>query len=362
MSNARNISRLPQLGTGNASLMKNRIINGDMRIDQRNAGASVTPTDGQYLVDRWRLAVSQTSKFTSQQNQGSVTPPVGFVNYLGFTSSSAYSIGSSDYFLASQTIEGYNIADLNWGTADAKTVTVSFWVRSSLIGTFGGQLENQAGSRTYPFSYTISSANTWEQKTLSITGDTTGTWLTTNGAGIVFRFSLGTGSGYCGTANAWSNNRYFAPTGAVNVVSTSGATWYVTGVQLEVGSQATGYEYRQYGQELALCQRYYFKNASSSVGDAALGFGAQTSGTSSAIFMTLPVPMRSAPTLAISNTLVSDNTNFDATANSIDAGYFASSSGYANINHVSYGSANRPAFFRAKSTGSVGFVSFSAEL
>ena len=242
------------LGAGNASIIKNRIINGAMVIDQRNAGASGTA--GGYTVDRWYYASSQASKGTWQQNAGAVTPPVGFVNYLGFTSSSAYSVASGDYFAIGQPVEGFNIADLGWGTANAKTITLSFWVRSSLTGTFGGALQNSGASRCYPFSYSIPVANTWTSISITIAGDTSGTWLTTNGTGVTVNFSLGYGTTYSGTAGAWSANNYGSATGATSVVGTSGATFYITGVQLEVGSSATGFEYRQYQQELALCQRY----------------------------------------------------------------------------------------------------------
>ena len=158
--------------------MRNRIINGAMVIDQRNAGASVTQTtSGGYTVDRWSIYGTQNSKFTVQQNAGSVTPPAGFTNYAGCTSSSAYSITSTDRFQFQQPVEGFNIADLGWGTANAKTVTLSFWVRSSLTGTFGGSIYNNATDRSYPIAYTISLANTWEQKSITIAGDTSGTWL-----------------------------------------------------------------------------------------------------------------------------------------------------------------------------------------
>jgi hypothetical protein len=240
-----------------SGVMKNRIINGNMVLDQRNSGASVTPTDQAYTLDRWQCAASQSSKYTVQQNAGSVTPPVGFTNYLGVTSSSAYSITSTDYFNISQNIEGYNIADLGWGTANAKTVTLSAWVYSSLTGTFGGALRNSAANRSYPFTYTISSANTWTQINITIAGDTTGTWLTTNGKGVSVIWNLGTGSTYSGTAGSWSANNYISATGATSVVGTNGATFYITGVQLEVGLNATNFEYRQYGTEFALCQRYY---------------------------------------------------------------------------------------------------------
>jgi hypothetical protein len=241
-------------------VLKNRIINGDMRIDQRNAGASVTPTtNATYTLDRYTAILSQASKFSVQQNAGSVTPPAGFTNYLGVTSTSSYAVLAADLFLIQQRIEGFNIADLAWGTADAKTVTLSFWVRSSLTGTFGGALNNSAFNRSYPFTYTISSANTWEQKTITIAGDTSGTWLTTNGTGINVNFGLGVGSTYSGTAGAWAAAGYYSASSAVSVVGTSGATFYITGVQLEQNTTATPFERRLYGQELTNCQRYYYK-------------------------------------------------------------------------------------------------------
>ena len=279
--------------------MKNRIINGAMVIDQRNAGASVTP-NGEYTLDRWLADNTQTGKFTVQQNAGSVTPPTGFVNYLGVTSSSSYSVLTGDTFYLAQRIEGYNIADLNWGTADAKTVTLSFWVRSSLTGTFGGALSNSASNRAYPFSYTVSSANTWEQKSITVAGDTTGTWLTTNGRGIQVKFGLGSGSTYSGTSGAWGSSNVIQPTGTVSVVGTSGATFYITGVQLEVGSTATSFDYRPYGTEFALCQRYF--QVRNFTGDyAAIWAGDVTSGNTYLYTETFPVSMRAAPTGVILN-------------------------------------------------------------
>jgi hypothetical protein len=245
------------LGAGNASSFKNRIINGAMTFDQRNAGASVTPASNPtYTLDRWVYTYSQNSKFSVQQNAGSVTPPAGFTNYIGFTSLAATSLGSTDYFILRQMVEGFNTADLAFGTASAKTITLSFWVRSSLTGTFGGAISNSGESRNYPFTYTISSANTWEQKSVTIAGDTSGTWLTTNGIGIELSIGLGVGSTYSGTAGAWTSSLFVGATGATNVAGTNGATFYLTGVQLEVGSTATSFDYRPYTTELQLCQRY----------------------------------------------------------------------------------------------------------
>jgi len=236
---------------------RNRLINGNMAIDQRNAGASVTPTASAYSVDRWQATVNQSSKFSIQQNAGAVTPPVGYKNYLGVTSLSSYSVVSSDYFVLTQLIEGYNVADLGFGAAGASPISVSFWVRSNLTGTFGGAIQNAGGGRSYPFSYTISAASTWEQKSITILGDTSGTWLTDTSAGIVVRFGLGAGATYSGTAGAWASTNTLTSTGATSVVGTNGATFYITGVQLEKGLVPTPFEVRSYGTELALCQRYF---------------------------------------------------------------------------------------------------------
>ena len=270
---------------------KNRIINGAMQIDQRNAGASVTPANLQFSVDRWSSNLSQASKFSIQQNAGAVTPPAGFKNYLGVTSLSAYSVGANDFFGILQLIEGFNTADLGFGAADASTVTLSFWVRSSLTGAFGGALFNNGQNRSYPFSYTISSANTWEYKTITVAGDTSGTWVgATNGVGLGVQFNLGTGTTFSGTAGSWSASTFVSATGATSVVGTSGATFYITGVQLEKGSTATSFDYRPYGTELMLCQRYFQRTPAF--------FAITTPGTETDVTgaYSMYVPMRANPT------------------------------------------------------------------
>jgi hypothetical protein len=270
---------------------KNRIINGAMMIDQRNDGDEVNPAvSNSYYLDRWNAVSSVASKFKIGQNAGSVTQPVGFTNYLGITSLSAYSVTGSEVFAVRQMIEGLNIADLGWGTANASTVTLSFWVRSSLTGTFGGSLQNSASDRSYPFSYTITSANTWEQKSVTIAGDTTGTWLTTSGVGIRLNLSFGVGSTRSGTAGSWSGSDFRSATGATSVVGTNGATFYITGVQLEKGSTATSFDYRPYGTELALCQRYYIEYRGNEI------LGSANSANAAVLWAYLPTTMRASPT------------------------------------------------------------------
>jgi hypothetical protein len=230
-----------------------------MVIDQRNAGASITPTISTYSVDRWYAYISAASKFSVQQNAGAVTPPEGFTNYIGITSTSAYAINSGDYFGVSQAIEGFNTADLGWGTANAKPITLSFWARSSLTGTFSVSIRNYGlYNRGYAATYTINAANTWEYKTITIAGDTSGTWTGgTNNGSLICSWGVGTGSTYSFAANSWQSNNVIAATGTVSVVGTSGATFYLTGVQLERGTVATPFEFRSIGQEFSLCERYY---------------------------------------------------------------------------------------------------------
>jgi hypothetical protein len=237
---------------------RNRIINGDMRIDQRNAGAAVTVDSSTnfFTVDRF-LGTGQTTDgvFTVQQ---STTAPAGFTNSLVATITTAdTSLGSTQRYAVGQLVEGFNVADLGWGASGAQTITLSFWVRSSLTGTFGGSVVNSGFDRSYPFTYTITAANTFEYKTVTIDGDTSGTWLKNNGVGLRLYFSLGAGTDRSGTAGAWNGNNNFSATGATSVVGTSGATLYITGVQLEKGTVATPFERRPFGTELALCQRYY---------------------------------------------------------------------------------------------------------
>ena len=270
---------------------KNRLINSAMVIDQRNAGASVAvSTDGVYSVDRFRLGVIGTGRFSAQQ---STTAPAGFSNSLLITvTTSDSSLASTDLYNIRQWIEAFNMTDLAWGTASAATVTLSFWVRSSLTGTFGGSLTNNDYGYSYPYTYTISVANTWEYKTVTITGLTSGTIASGNGRGIGVSFSLGAGSNYTATAGSWSAVQAFGATGETNLIATNGATFYITGVQLEKGSTATSFDYRPYTTELALCQRYYIN-----YGQCGL-IAYSTQGVVATV--SYPVTMRASPTVSIS--------------------------------------------------------------
>jgi hypothetical protein len=293
------------INTPNTFGFKNRIINGAMVIDQRNAGSAVTMTNpGTFDTDRWYCTNASDGVMTAQQVSDA---PAGFINSLKCTTTTAdATLGTSQRALVAQYIEGLNTADLAWGTASAATITISFWVKSSLTGTFGGSLRNNAADRSYPFTYAINAASTWEQKSVIITGDTTGTWLTTNGTGIGVHFGLGVATNLSGTAGAWAAANNLSATGAVSVLGTLSATWQVTGVQLEKGTQATSFDYRPYGTELALCYRYFQKFLGTSAYEALPSYVIASSTTALEGFLSYKQTMRVAPSLAVSTICVLD--------------------------------------------------------
>ena len=295
--------------------MRNRLINGDMRIDQRNAGASVTCNNNQaYAVDRFYAEDNSDGVFTVQQVADA---PAGFLNSLKATITTPdTSLAGTQFAALCQQIEGNNFVDFNFGSANAQTFTLSFWVKSSLTGTFGGSFRNSSDARCYPFTYTISAANTWEQKTITVAGDTTGTWVTNNGIGLKVWFSLGAGSTYSGTAGSWQSSLFVSATGAVSVIGTNSATFQITGVQLEKGSTATSFDYRPFTTELQLCQRYYQQYTE----PPARG-GVNSSNVATRLAFSLPVTMRSAPSVSITGSLsIWDGSN-SATMTSLTSTY-----------------------------------------
>jgi hypothetical protein len=343
----------------------NRIINGDMRIDQRNAGAAVTTT-GSYPVDRFVVLNSTDGAFSAQQDSSA---PAGFVNSVKVTTTTAdASLTTTQALSFIQRIEGTNIADLGWGSASAKTVALSFWVRSSLTGTFGGTLKNSASNRSYPFSYSISAADTWEQKSVTIVGDTTGTWLTTTGQGIQVIFGLGAGPDRSGTSGAWAAANTIQPSSTVSVIGTLNATWYITGVQLEVGSVATPFERRPYTTELQLCQRYFQTLGGFGSDTFCFLFLAAARGTGSAEargLVVFPVRMRTTPSISTSGNfrITDDHTNVTAVstlainqASSSVAGVLATGTG-----NLSWAGTNQAVLVSANNDANAN-VRFSSEL
>ena len=265
---------------------RNRIINGNMTIDQRGGTATINATGVTYNVDRWLgRGVASAGVFTLAQD---TTSPANFTNSLKATVTTAdSSIASGSSYRVQQMVEGYNIANLNWGTSDAQSVSLSFWVRSSVTGTFGGSVANGDYNRFNVFSYTISSANTWEYKTVTIAGDTSGTWVTNNALGLRLNFSLGAGSTLLTSAGSWGSSAKEGVTGQTNVIATNSATFYVTGVQLETGTTATDFENLQYTTQLQLCQRYYYATSSAFIAATA---------TTLCYNLQFPVTMRATPT------------------------------------------------------------------
>ena len=300
------LSRVPTAQLTGALSFRNRIINGDMRIDQRNNGASVTfaaGSGGAYTVDRFTMYRITSGAFTAQR---SATAPTGYTNSLLVTVTTAdASVGATDITDISQTIEGFNIADLGWGTSSAQTVTVSFWVRSSVTGTFCCAIRNGTTTRAYVREYTITAANTFQQITLTFPGETSGAWDSNNGSGINLNWSLLAGSTFQTTPNTWTTGNVFATSNQTNLLATTGATFYITGVQLEAGTVATPFERRDFGRELMMCQRYFWKsfegqNPSGWPGNGFVaGSGFQTGSPSTGMINTTimnPVQMRAAPT------------------------------------------------------------------
>ena len=310
-------SRLDTLGaSSNALSNRNIIINGAALIDQRNSGSAITPTSDQTAtLDRFKARLNNASKYSVQQVTDA---PSGFLKSLKVTSAAATTVGTNDFYQIAAPLEGYTTNVLAQGSSAAKQFTLSFYVKSSLTGTFGGAYSNDLGDRFYAWTYTINSANTWERKSITITGATDGTWVSTTGAGLHIYWTLGAGSGVQTTADVWGTSFKRGPTGATNVVATSGATWQITGVQLEVGDTATDFEHRSYGDELQRCMRYC-QNLSAITGNPYLADAAVHTSTVMTAIINLGVQMRTTPTVTLSGTASNYSTYENATARTVTA-------------------------------------------
>jgi hypothetical protein len=291
---------------GQLAGMRNKIINGDNRFDQRHGGAAVSGlgTGGIYLTDRWAYTTNQAGHFNGGQNLSSGGGAPGFPNTLGVTVASAYATAAADYNLLYQIIEGFNISDLQWGTAGALPVTLSFWVYCTVAGTHSGAL---VGAQAYPFTFQVSTANVFTKIAVTIPGSTAGSWAFDNSAGLQVRFNLGSGANFLAAAGAWTTgSNAVGVTGAVNLAATSGAYFYITGVQLEPGSVATPFERRLVGTELALCQRYYQRYVSTTSTSMFYAGGYNVAGANLLTNFWFP-PMRTTPTATQIGTWVTNN-------------------------------------------------------
>jgi hypothetical protein len=340
---------------------RNRIINGAMVIDQRNAGATLTLSgSSQFPVDRF-VASKDTAGATCTA-QRSTTSTTGFINSFLWTTTTGATSGVSDESIIWQNIEGFNVADLAWGTASAATVTLSFWVRSSLTGTFGVAFRSPSGSRNYVSSYTINTANTFEYKTITVAGDTTGTWATDNSTGLRVNWDMGCGTSKSTTAGSWGAGNLPGLTGGVKVSQNTGATWYITGVQLEKGSTATSFDYRPYSTELSLCQRYYYKVVGTS-SYPTFGAGQAISTTEGRIAVQYPIPMRATPTVSYGGTVLLTASNGNGvTVTSIAVNYGNETGGMLAVGVASGITAGNGTLFITQNGSSSNFIQASAEL
>ena len=314
---------------------RNLLINGDARVDQRgSASTAVTNTAGadNYFVDRWHIFGTLASKMTATQvtvaSLSGTAPSDPFQMAMRVTSaSSTFTPAASAAYGIRQYVEGQNITNLGWGTTNAKPLVLSFWVRSSSTGTFSVAIFNNGNNRSYVQSYAINSANTWEKKIVSFTGDQSGTWLMTTGIGLKLWFDLGSGSNFNTTAGSWVSGLKVNTSAQSNWVGQNAATFHLTGVQLEANLQPTPFEQRPIGVELALCQRYY------QVSNASVGSYANSAGNPTAYLKTV-VTMRTTPTLTVviaptytnssaltADQLSKDGNRFYISVNTLGVGY-----------------------------------------
>ena len=348
MTKARELAELGAAYDSGALSNRNIIINGGQTVDQRNSGSAITLTSShQYATDRFICRLGTSSSSTAQRVADA---PDGLYNSVKITigTGATPSAATATGYFAYKT-EGLDTSHLSFGSSNAQTITLSFYVKSSLTGSFGVTVANDALNRSFPSSYTINSANTWERKSITVTGDTSGTWATTNAAAFYLLWDLGCGSDVKGTANTWAGADYRGgATGTTNVCATSSATWYITGVQMEIGSEATPFEVRSFGDEFARCQRYFCRTYAygTATGTANTSEGCISSVTegahnyASAGNFNFPVEMRSAPSVTLYSTYNANTTGkvtADATDGTGSAGFIASSRCFIHRNNDSSG-------------------------
>ena len=310
---------------------RNIIINGAMQVAQRATSSTST---GYATVDRIKVNTTNLDQLAFTQSQSSTVPSgEGFSNSFKFEVTTQETALSSDEFANIQyRMEAQDLQSLAYGTSDAKKTTLSFWVRSSLTGKYSVLFYLTDDTRSNTQSFTISSADTWEHKTITIDGDTTGVIDNDNGAGLNINFILAAGSDYAGTPHsgwgAYANTDDFAFSDQVNFIAQTG-TFYLTGLQFELGSQATPFEHRSFGEELQLCKRYFHKTG----GTAYCNIGTVTNYTSGAMLGPYkhPVEMRSAPSVTKSGdwAVLGGDTTVNQTAVSSDSNGKVSEIGFS---------------------------------
>jgi len=284
------------INAGGGGVNRNLIMNGNFVVAQRGTSFS-NVTTSQFCLDRFSVDVGGGGAFNVTQDSSA---PEGFEKSLKLEVNTAdSSIAAGDAYRITQAIEGQNIAQVDLGASTAKAMALSFYVKSSVTGTYGIGLANSAETENFVAEYTINSANTWEKKTINIPVRTSGTWLTTSGIGIGVRFDLGSGTNYNGTAGQWqtTSSKVYRTSSCVNLIATGSATWFLTGVQLEVGQNPTSFEHEPFERTLAKCQRYTFL-----VDNAPLKGTASEAALAARLGLLYPVEMRATPTVTITQT------------------------------------------------------------
>ena len=295
---ARKLADLGNVYDDGALSNRNLIINGAMQVAQRGTSETGVTTSGyKNACDRYRCNGNNGTWTISQDTDA----PEGFSNSFKMLLTATEVLGNIDYWAVEQKIEGQNLQHLKYGTASAQSVTLSFWVKSNVTGTYCANLYQDDGASNYPVTYTIDAADTWEYKTIVYDGNTVTSLDNDNASSLRATFFVVAGSDYTSGATgsrAAYANATFAAGHAVNVGSAVNNYWQITGVQLEVGDTATPFEHRSYGDELARCQRYYLDAS-----DAYLFLDAyQTSGAYSSVYVAFPTTMRAAPSMFVSST------------------------------------------------------------
>ena len=300
MSKAAELANLiGNINAGGGGVNRNLIINGNFVVAQRGTSFS-NVTSSQFCLDRFSVDVGGGGAFNVTQD---TSAPEGFDKSLKLEVNTAdSSIAAADAYRVTQSIEGQNTAQVDLGASTAKAMALSFYVKSSVTGTYGVGLANSAETENFVAEYTISSANTWEKKTINIPVRTSGTWLTTNGVGIGVRFDLGSGTNYNGTAGQWqtTSSKVYRTSSCVNLIATGSATWFITGVQLEVGQNPTEFEHEPFGVTFDKCERYLQVFAQDNA-NAHVASGYYHSTTSLRCHMPFRQKMRAVPTGSIVN-------------------------------------------------------------
>jgi hypothetical protein len=301
MSRARDFADLAGSADAGGITGRNLIINGGMTVSQRGTSFA-NPSDGTYTLDRIHVFNGNDGATTITQDT-TVPSGEGFYNSIKFDCTTADgTIAAGQYLSFNHRIEGLNNAVLGYGASGAKSITVSFYAKSNLTGTFCYAVRNSALDRAYIKEFSLSSANAWERISFTIPGDTSGTWLTTNGIGAIHGISLSMGSTYHGTANQWNTSNVVATSNQVNFLSSADNEFFLTGWKVEVGQAVTPFEPRIYGDELLRCQRYFQNNGGTRV---IVSYGYLTSGNIMYYSYKYVTQMRAAPTAVYSGTAAS---------------------------------------------------------